>query len=189
MTVRRRFTVLMMLIAVISPTAFACSCPPKRESNLGVVQEALNDADWVFVAKIREVRQYDHEQHGPAPDPHFISLTEEVRFVVLEVFKGDLFVGQPALIRQELQPGRCAMSARNDPVWIEEIVAPEEAMPARISDTWLVYASGPEPFQLDSCARTVPVDFPDAKQDLGFLRELQKKVRWIPPTVEPNRKQ
>ena len=180
-----RVIALVLLIVIVCPSAFACSCPPKRESSLGVVQQALNEAEWVFVAKIREVRQYDHKPDGPAgnPDPRYFSLTEEVRFVVLEVFKGDLFVGQPVLIRQEIARGLCAMSARNDPLWIEEIVSPEVSIPASISDTWLIYSSGPEPFDLNSCARTTPVNFLGAKQDLEFLRELQKKVRWKSPTV------
>jgi hypothetical protein len=173
----------MLLITIACPPASACSCPPTRESNLGVVQEALNDATWVFLAKVRDVRQYDFKQLGPLenPDPHWISVTEDVRFVVLEVFKGELFVGQPVMIRNEYAPGSCAMTARNDPMWIEEIVAPDVGMPARISDTWLIYSRSAEPVELNSCTRTVPVDFAEAKQDLGYLRELQKKVRWIPP--------
>ena len=189
MIAARRLVHLVLLIASACPPALACSCPPRRESNLGVVQEALNDATWVFVAKIRDVKQYDVEQLGSLenPDPRQVSLTEDVRMVVLEVFKGDLLVGQPVLIRNPYYAGHCIMTARNDPLWIEEIVAPEVSMPARISDTWLIYSSRPEPFELDSCTRTVPVDFPEATRDLGYLRELQRKVRWIPPTFPQRR--
>lgn len=183
MTVPHRLVPLVVLIAMACPPVFACSCPPPRDSNLGVVQEALNDATWVFVAKIRDVTHYDQKQLGSLenPDPRQVSLMEDARMVVLEVFKGDLYVGQPVLIRNEYEPGRCTLTARNDPVWVEELVAPEVMMPATISDIWLIYSDRAEPFELHSCRRTVPVDFPEAQRDLGFLRELQKKVRWIPP--------
>jgi hypothetical protein len=184
------FAALMLLMVVaVQPRAVACSCAKiRQESNLGVVQEALNDSAAVFVAKARRVDQHSREPLPGllnSPDPGHVSLIEDVQFVVLEVFKGDVLVGQPVMVRNEYAPGSCARTVRNDPVWVIEVVSPEVTMPATVSDTWLIFADEREPWVLHQCSRSWPVNFPEAQDDLRFLRELQKKVPWVPPDFNP----
>ena len=169
---------LLLLICVIGHSpANACSCAPKRESSLGVIQQALRDADVVFVVKLREVKHVDRTEGVNVIGVKWESVTEDARFVVLEMFKGDYLVGQPVLFRGVISAGSCSVAARNDPMWMEEIVQPGEAgIPATFSDTWLVFAGGEEPLALDMCTRSQPLNFADAQQDLQFLRERAKKA-------------
>ena len=44
---------------------------------------------------------------------------EDAQFVVIEVLKGPLFLGQPVRVKGYIGSGSCDVSSTNDPVWIE----------------------------------------------------------------------
>lgn len=155
---------------VLQGRALACSCGMYQGTYQQQVQQALNSADFVFVAKIRDVKHYINEEYANWP------VTEEyVRFVILEVLKGrdHYFAGQPLSIRSQVAPGLCGIAARNDPAWMMDLRGEgEDEVPTAFSDTWLIYAYGVEPFDLSMCTRSLPLNIRDAQKDVDMLRQL-----------------
>lgn len=115
------------------------------------VLQALNDYGVVFVARQRFSTL--------TPDKQYPVMTyEDAQFVVIEVLKGPLFLGQPVRVKGYIGSGSCAVSSTNDPVWIEDIlkaaVNGDDAVsqPARFSKEWLIYSDGPAPMN-STCVR------------------------------------
>jgi hypothetical protein len=131
----------------------------------------LNDYDAVFVARLRFTTL--------TPDNVYAGLAyEDAQFVVLEVFKGPLFLGQPILLHQYVGKGYCSVGSTNEPMWIVDIrqaEGGEDAIeePAVFSKEWLIYGDGP-PYDLNMCSRTLPLNMGGDK-DLPILRNLSKR--------------
>jgi hypothetical protein len=163
-------TVFLLLTLALTARADACSCAPFKGTPREVAQAALDSADAVFVAKLRRT--------VVAPDPQESRmLVEDALFVVVEVIKGDLLLGQPVHVHQVVSDGSCGMSSTNDPVTWEDVVQPATegspgiVMPATFSKEWLIYAHGAEPYQLSSCSRSAPLNM-GGEEELKLLREL-----------------
>ena len=145
---------------------------PQKGKRAEQVLEALNDYGVVFVARLRTSTRNPDKQ-----DP---AMTHEVaQFVVLEVIKGPLFLGQPILVKQDIGSGACAVSSTNDPVWIENELKtakgnePSIVEPAKISREWLIYGDGQGPYELNMCSPSLPLNMGGDK-DLKILRKFIK---------------
>jgi hypothetical protein len=110
----------------------------------------------VFVARLRTSTL--------SPDKEYPDLIhEDALFVIIEVLKGPLFLGQPILVQQNVSGGTCGLSSQNDPVWIEALVKPETEHeegvmePTVSSKDWLIYSDGPGLYTLHQCSRTTPL--------------------------------
>jgi hypothetical protein len=136
------------------------------------ILEALNDAGVVFVARLRTSTLSPDKEY---PD----MIHEDAQFVIIEVLKGPLFLGQPILVQQNVSDGTCGRSSQNDPVWIEDLVKPETEHeegvlePTVLSKDWLIYSDGPGPYMLHQCSRTTPLNI-GGEADLEILREFVK---------------
>jgi hypothetical protein len=136
------------------------------------ILEALNDAGVVFVARLRTSTLSPDKEY---PD----MIHEDAQFVIIEVLKGPLFLGQPVLVQQNVSGGTCGRSSQNDPVWIEDLVKPETEHeegvmePTVLSKDWLIYSDGPGPYMLHQCSRTTPLNI-GGEEDLKILREFVK---------------
>jgi hypothetical protein len=164
--------ILSVLALAFAPRAEACSCVLHKGTRAEQVLEALNDYGVVFVARLRFSTL--------TPDKQYPAMThEDAQFVVLEVFKGPLFLGQPIRVKQYIGMGACAVSSTNDPVWFENVlkaaVDGEDGIsePAKFSKEWLIYTDGPGPYELNMCSRTIPLNMGGDK-DLTILREFIK---------------
>ena len=162
-----------LLMLSLAPRADACSCRMYQGTQLEQVEQALWDADAVFVARLR------HSTVNPDPeDP--LTLVEDAMFVVVEVIKGHLLLGQPIRIHQMVSGGTCGMSSTNDPPHFMESIQttgdPDDSieMPMTLSKEWLIYAEGAEPWGLNHCTRTAPMNL-GGEEDLKLLRELVHK--------------
>jgi len=142
-------------------------------TRLEQVEQALYDADAVFVARLR------HSTVNPDPeDP--LTLVEDAMFVVTEVIKGHLLLAQPIRIHQMVSGGTCGMSSTNDPPHVMDFFQttgnPDDSVevPATFSREWLIYAEGAEPWTLNQCTRSAPMNL-GGEEDLKLLRELVHK--------------
>jgi hypothetical protein len=160
---------LAVFAVLLTPRAEACSCELHKGTRAEQVLEALNDYGVVFVARLRFSTL--------TPDKIYPTMTyEDAQFVVLEVFKGPLFLGQPILVKGYIGSGACAVSSTNDPVWIEDVLKAAEGdddgviEPAKFSKEWLIYSDGRGPYELSMCSRTMPLNMGGDK-DLPILRE------------------
>ena len=161
---------LAVLALALAPRAEACSCVLHKGTRAEQVLEALNDYGVVFVARLRFSTR--------TPDTQYPVMThEDAQFVVLEVLKGPLFLGQPIRVKGYIGMGACAVSSTNDPVWFENVlkaaVDGEDGIsePAKFSKEWLIYGDGPGPYELNMCSRTIPINMGGDK-DLAILREF-----------------
>jgi hypothetical protein len=164
--------IVAVLALVFTPRAEACSCVLHKGTRAEQVLEALNDYGVVFVARLRFSTL--------TPDKQYPEMThEDAQFVVLEVLKGPLFMGQPIRVKNYIGSGYCAVSSTNDPLWIENLLKPavdgEDGVsePAKFSKEWLIYTDGPGPYELNMCSRTIPLNMGGDK-DLTILREFIK---------------
>jgi hypothetical protein len=161
---------LAMLALTFAPRAEACSCELHKGTRAEQVLEALNNFGVVFVARLRFSTL--------TPDKVYPVMTyEDAQFVVVEVLKGPLFLGQPIRVQGYIGSGSCDVSSTNDPMWIEEYlqgaVNGEGGVhrPAKFSKEWLIYSNGPGPYELHMCSRTIPINMGGDK-DLTILREF-----------------
>jgi len=144
----------------------------RKSTRAQEVQEALSGADSVFVARLR--------YSTLTPDTTYPSMIiEDAEFEIMEVFKGELKPGQLILVHQIVSGGSCAMSSTNDPPWLMNLEKGEGEelvdVPVTFSKEWLIYAYGPEPYELGRCSRTMPLDV-EGNQDVEVLRRLFKTV-------------
>ena len=168
---------LFTLLVLFAPRAHACSCGMEKGTREDQVLEALNDAGVVFVARLRNSTLSPDKEY---PD----MIHEDALFVVIEVLKGPLFLGQPILVQQNVSAGTCGLSSTNDPVWIEDLVKPETELeegvvePSVLSKDWLIYSDGPGPYMLHQCSRTMPLNI-EGDKDLKILREyVRHPPKW-----------
>jgi hypothetical protein len=164
---------LAVLALIFAPRVEACSCVLHKGTRDEQVLEALNDYGVVFVARLRSSTH--------TPDKIYAVMTyEDAQFVVIEVLKGPLFLGQPIRVQGYIGSGSCAVSSTNDPMWIEEVLKAAEngeggvSQPAKFSKEWLIYADGPGPYELNMCSRTIALNMGGDK-DLKILREFIKR--------------
>jgi len=135
----------------------ACSAPPPPD-----VARALQSASAVFLAKVISV------SHLPASgDTTGRYVTELATFSVLETWKGSNRPGDTIVMRSELGPGPCGMSATNNPPWLE---SPGHAQVV-LSGVWLIYAYGSAPYELSMTTRSAPIEF-GGVADLAELYRL-----------------
>jgi hypothetical protein len=75
---------------------------------------------------------------------------EDAWLVVQETLKGPHVVGETIHVRSTLIIGPCGMNMRNDPPWIyqQDKTAPDGLRPASVSDIWLIYANGDQPYDI-----------------------------------------
>lgn len=162
----------VLMVALVT-RAEACSCALYKGTPLEQVEQALYEADAVFVAKLR------HSVVNPDPEEP-LTLVEDAMFVVVEVIKGHLLLAQPIRIHQMVSAGTCGMSSTNDPPHMIEIIQttgnPDDSieMPVTYSKEWLIYASGAEPWVLSMCGRSAPMSH-GGEEELKMLRELVHK--------------
>jgi hypothetical protein len=150
--------------------AEACSCSLNSAAEEVQIEHELEQARVVFVAELVRVKQTPEDD---APE----YLTEEAEFVVLEVLKGGVVLGQKIRVKSRLGPGPCGRTARNDPPWLEEVqTSGAPIMPAAISKEWLVYGHGSEPYELSLCDRSMPLSH-RGSSELLYLRALLAKAR------------
>jgi hypothetical protein len=157
----------VMFSSVLIAPALACNAPPPKGTDAEQAQAAYDGADFVFVAKLRS-------RSLTLPLSPLEWLHERAQLVVLEVFKGDLLVGQPVVFYTDVQ--NCGVSLINDPMWIVNIdyaEAPVRATP--VSDTWLLFVNGREPFSLSiNNYRSKPVNL--VRGDIDYLRKMPRRL-------------
>jgi hypothetical protein len=135
-------------------------------------------ADAVFVAEVLSVT------------PAGANDTEErATLRVIRSWKGGKRPGDVVVLETPTANGYCRKSFSNDPPWA--VIAEEDrpnadsthrspaSTPAKLSDIWLIYASGPEPWALNWCGRSNPLNLPPALDDLEALNRL------VPPNRRP----
>lgn len=159
-----------LVLVLMYGRAHACSCQAESASEEDLIERELHAARLVVVATVVSTKQ------TPALDsPNYI--IEDAEFVVSEVLKGDVVAGDKIRTRSHLGPGLCGRSARNIPVWLDEIEATgEPAKPAVVSEEWLIYGHGTEPFELSLCDRSMPLSH-RGSEDLKRLRALLSGAR------------
>jgi hypothetical protein len=156
-----------LVFSVMVSSALACSWPPPKGTEAEQTQAAYDGAEYVFVAKLRS-------RSLAMPSSPSESIHENAQLVVLEVFKGDLLVGQPVSIRTNLQDS-CGVSLINGPAWIQENDFPQRPSRAMyFSDTWLLYVTGREPFAVAIYSRSRPVNL--VRGDIDVLRQMPRRL-------------
>jgi hypothetical protein len=129
------------------------------------VAKALQSASSVFLAVVKSV---SHTAISGDSSGRYV--TEVATFEVLEGWKGKR-PGETVVMRSNIGPGPCGISAVNDPLWLEEA-----GTPVKFSGVWLIYAYGSEPYELSMSTRSVPIDVGGAR-DLVDLYRLAKPLR------------
>jgi len=164
---------LLAILAALfgtSPVVDACSCVGHGDqSEEEQIEDAFTDADAVFVARVISVK------HSLLPeDPEGRNLIEEASFLISEVMKGSHKLGEVVRVRSELGGGTCGKSARNDPPWLEEAsdLEPRIFTVSVVSDEWLIYANGLQPYELTFCDRSFPMNLRGGS-DAEYLRATQ----------------
>jgi hypothetical protein len=163
---KKHVVLFFLATTAFQAETFACSCAGSKESEERQVTSAFQDATEVLVAKVESVR---HPQIPGYTSGE--STVEDTVFIVVEVLKGNKRLGDHLATRSSIGPGLCGRSARNDPPWIEPVSkgTPHESTSIQISDTWVVYGYGTEPYELSFCSRSSPLNVNGAR-DLKVLR-------------------
>ena len=108
---------------------------------------------------------------------------------MLTSWKGANRVGDlVALENVFISNGDCSKSIGNKPKWMvfERDDGVEYEPPAERFSEWLIYATGPEPWALSKCDRSLPRWLSQATRDIEFLDSLRqppadKKKKPRPP--------
>lgn len=159
---------LLALLLAVSVRADACSCVALQGTDIEQIEQSLNEADTVFVARLkRSSLKPDRRDRR--------SVAEDAQFEVVEVFKGPLRVGQTIRVYQLLNGGGCAQSSTNNPPWLYRTEKDGGVKPIKVSKEWLVYSRGNEPLQLSRCTRSAPLNA-GGDADVKVLRQLLKKA-------------
>lgn len=166
-TIRRKWLPIVVCASAFLtwPTAesFACSCPELS------VQETLQQTTVVFMGRVQKKERQSQKYNGKIVSGHHV---EDVVFKVIKIWKGAK-PGQTVRMHSEIGPGACGMSVYNDPpVVIELDPRTRKGKPMAISDEWLVYGFGKEPYELSMCLRSWPINFRPAKHDMDVLDSL-----------------
>lgn len=153
---------LWMVPPVVSSAAIACSCDKVE------ISKALEQSTIVAVARVVSTHQTP-----VADDPSGKYIVEDASFEVIERIKVTKKIGDRIQVRSEIGPGSCGRSARNSPIWLEEVSVPSSDVPKAfpISDTWLIFGYDNEPYELSMCTRSSPMNLRGAN-DLEIVRKL-----------------
>jgi len=153
---QRHFTILGVTLAsalVAAVPARACSMPPPPS-----VQEAFAQASAVYLAQVASVKQ----EPGASG-----SITEKVVFRVLVTLKGNKRRGETLLAETADVGDTCGRSVLNNPAWVEDDdPSSHKSTPVKLSDTWVLYLSGREPYDMSSNSN--PINLVDPAE-LRFL--------------------
>jgi hypothetical protein len=154
----------------LATSATACSCILLTGSPAEQVQQSFDDAEAVFVAKLKRSALRPRSRSSG----HGLEVVEDAQFEVIEVFKGALEVGQVIRVYQVLNAGSCAQSSTNDPPWMYAASKPGGVqLPVKFSKDWLIYSNG-APFELSRCSRSSPMNV-EGGQDVKILRGLKRQ--------------
>jgi hypothetical protein len=167
----KTFAIRMMLLApllAVSGRADACSCVALQGTDVEQIEQSLNEADTVFVARLRRSSLKPDRRDRRA-------VAEEAQFEIIEVFKGPLRTGQIIRVYQLLSASACAQSSTNDPPWLYRAEKGGDVEPIKVSKEWLVYSRGGEPMELSRCTRSAPMSS-GGSEDAKVLRHLLKKA-------------
>jgi hypothetical protein len=159
-----------LVVVVYAPSqGSACSAPPPPS-----VEKAFASASAVFLARVVLVT------HSPTSgDSSGRYVTEVATFSILEAWKGSKAPGDTVVLRTDLGPGPCGVSALNNPVWLKQ----PGITPVTLSGIWLIYAYGSEPYELLGTNRTAPLEV-GGVSDLATLYRLAKPLQ---PRTEQRR--
>ena len=159
-----------LLLTLCARDAQACSCLRLMGTRAEQVEISQADAQAVFVA------QLTRSSLGPDRE-HRKLVVETAHFKVVEVFKGPLKVGDTVIVNQVVSAGSCGQSSSNDPPWMfAQKDARSVPEPVKFSKKWLIYAYGPEPYELSRCTRSAPLNA-GGDEDVKLLRSLTRHKR------------
>ncbi len=164
--------------SLICPSV-SLACIPGSEY-FSATQE-LHAADAVFIGRLVDRTIIKMKCVDDSPE---ICDGERVRVLVLKAWKGPRHAGDIAVLNNSFNPWRGGCydkSFTNDPEWLLWAPGPEGGTPPAISDTWLLYVWGDEPWRVSLASRSVPADFQSAVDD---IKELDRATG-SPPTVLP----
>jgi hypothetical protein len=121
-------------------------------------------------------RVTDTAQSHATSDASGRYIVERASFVVIETIKGSKRIGDKIETRSEIGPGPCGISARNNPMWLEQAQSQSSdlSQPFPVSDTWLIFGHDKEPYELSLCSRSSPLNV-RGSEDLEFLRKLLER--------------
>ena len=159
----------VLLLALLANQALACSCAPRPST-----QSALDAAAFVVVADA-----VSSEQHPAFDDPKFTTVTEHATFRIVETLKGSQRPGDLLHVRSTIGIGACGVSARNSPVWLEELKTGKTVAP-QLSGRWLIYARANEgseatAIELSLCGSSAPMEA-GGEGDVRRLRRLLRQT-------------
>jgi hypothetical protein len=153
-----RIVCLALILVGTIGRSEACSCAAAAGDEAEQIRREFAGARIVVVARLVSI-----SQKALPESPHY--RLEDAEFVVVQVLKGDVAVGQKVRVRSDLGPGLCGRSAQNDPMWL----AGPDAGPVATSTEWLIYGHGSEPYELSNCDRSMPLNV-RGSEDLQQLR-------------------
>ena len=158
---QRLATILYATLAAVlvdALPAHACSTPPPPS-----VRQAFAQSSAVYLAQVALVTQ-----DKTVPE----AITEKVVFRVLVVLKGAKSRGDTLLVETiglSDAGGTCARSVLNNPTWlVTDNPTSHETTPVKLSDTWVLYLSGREPYEVGLSERSNPINVVDPAE-LRFL--------------------
>ena len=156
-------TALAMLAAVSVP-ALACSCIPSR----GVTGD-FDVATTVFLGEVISVERMPSTYFvgkSPSGAPNDLEIAT---FRVQRAWKGPHRPGDRITFRSIVSGGMCGQS-------VGVVRSPDRAVskPRANARIWLIYAYGKQPYELTFCSRSLPVDVPQAQQDVRVLDSVSR---------------
>jgi hypothetical protein len=163
----KRYLTLLAICLMATAKAQACSCVgPGDLSEEEQIEKEFSEADAVVIARVVMVKQ-----SLVAEDHSGVHRIEDAQFVVAEILKGSHKMGETIHVRSNLGGGTCGRSARNDPPWLEiaSETVPSASSVAVLSDEWLIYAHGSQPYELSNCSRSFPMNLRGG-EDADYLR-------------------
>jgi len=169
MQIMIRVVGLIALSLGIVSSAWACSCAPefRKFEKSYAMAKAIYVAEWTTVKLSSEI--------APIGSGDYL---EDVQFVVAEVFKGKRRAGDVVRVRSTVGMGVCGASVRNNPIWLEALPKPGYVGPpiaASLSKSWLIYEYADEPFELEYCSRSRPMN-QGGDEDVALLRSHGSQV-------------
>jgi len=154
--------IFFVLPALVNGQAAACSC---AKVEMG---EVVEQSESIVVARVTDSAQ------SPAPGGAGGKyIVERASFVVIETIKGSKRIGDKIKTRSVIGPGACGISARNKPMWLEQVQpqSSDLSQPFPVSGTWLIFGHDKEPYELSFCSRSSPLNV-RGSEDLEVLRNL-----------------
>jgi hypothetical protein len=142
-------------ILVDALPARACSTPPPPS-----VKQAFAQSSAVYLAQVISVTQ-----DKTVAD----AITEKVVFRVLVALKGAKRRGDTLLLENTGLATTCGRSVLNNPTWlVSDDPTSHDRTPIKLSDTWVLYLSGREPYEGAMSMNSNPINLVDPAE-LRFL--------------------